>query len=147
MFGKNEEPEIPFHCVQRGGNWYQISLVDFVDPGSFARMPEAAEYALLESTELFDPRGMYGEALVGIRRLAGAGSDYAAIRCVYYLNGRYCPSEDRRLYYSLDLDNPPPDYERSIAELRRQEIGSKEDCERREGLFRRIILKFIEERA
>jgi hypothetical protein len=184
LFGKNEDPDIPFHCVRRDGNWYQISLTDFVDPGSFEGMPEASKYALLESKELFDPRGKYGEALVEIRSLASREqkammrerlgyigylvSDYkkdrwlrrgafaqlhenlsvaidAAIRCVYYLNGRYCPAEDRRLYYSLDLESLPPDYMHTVAELRRQEIGSKDDYDRREALFRSGILGFLED--
>jgi hypothetical protein len=184
LFGKNEDPGIPFHCVNRGGNWYQISLVDFVDPGSFAGMPEAAKYALLESKALFDPRGKYGEALVEIGRLASREreammrerlgyigyllSDYkkdrwlrrkafvqlhenlsaaigAAIQCIYYINGRYSPAEDRRLYYSFDLESLPADYSRSIAELRRQDIWSKDDYERREALFRNGILSFLED--
>jgi hypothetical protein len=57
------------------------------------------------------------------------------ICCLYYLNGKYAPADDRKLYYSYELEKLPKDYEKLVIELFEQKMDSKEDYERRKRTF------------
>jgi hypothetical protein len=55
--------------------------------------------------------------------------------CLYYLNGKYAPADDRRLYYTYELEKKPRNYDKLIERLFEQRINSKEDYERRKIIF------------
>jgi hypothetical protein len=57
------------------------------------------------------------------------------INCLYYLNKKYVPAEDRKLYYTYELEKLPNNYEELIVKLLKQKIDSKKDYERRKKLF------------
>ena len=57
------------------------------------------------------------------------------ICCLYYLNGKYSPADDRKLYYTYELEKIPNDYDKLLEKLFEQKINSKEDYERRKRIF------------
>jgi hypothetical protein len=57
------------------------------------------------------------------------------ICCLYYLNGKYAPADDRKLYYTYELEKLPNNYEKLLEGLFEQKIYSKEDYGRRRKLF------------
>ena len=65
------------------------------------------------------------------------------LQCMYYVNGKYSPAEDRRLYYSYSLDKLPDNYEETMHETYRQDITSEDDYFRRETLFNEVLLDFV----
>ncbi|ULQ59504.1 hypothetical protein K7I13_13685 [Brucepastera parasyntrophica] len=182
IFGGNEEPEIPFHCVRRGNEWFQILFQDKMDAQVFRNSGEPAKSALMESVVLYDPEKRYEKTLAEIYEFAGEDlpmalanalgyinfllSEYKTdrwerreaypqlhqnldsalregIKSLYYLNGKYAPAEDRRLYYSYDLEKLPVNYEKLMKKLYRQNIASLKDYRRREKIFRKEFLGFI----
>jgi len=70
IFGQNEDPDIPFHCVKRNGNWYQIDYMQFVDIEIFRLLAETKKYALVESKILYDKKNRYQKELLGITELS-----------------------------------------------------------------------------
>ncbi|HOJ64691.1 MAG TPA: hypothetical protein PLE45_09755 [Spirochaetota bacterium] len=182
LFGKDEEPDIPYHCITVNSNHFQILLIDFVDAKVFPTFEEPMKYALLESSVLWDHGDTYTKELETIKRYATIDqrkqldnclgyigyllSDYKKdrwyrrdafcqmhenlntsirlmIQCLYYINGKYAPSEDRRLYYSYSLPKIPQNYEDSMHELFKQDISSEEDYYRREELFKSRFMEFM----
>lgn len=57
LFGPDEEPDIPYHCVTRAGAGFQIDFLAMIGTEDFARMDEAKKSALLESRILLDCTG------------------------------------------------------------------------------------------
>jgi hypothetical protein len=57
------------------------------------------------------------------------------ICCLYYFNGKYAPADDRKLYYTYELEKIPKNYDELLVKLFEQKIGSREDYERRKKLF------------
>ncbi len=57
------------------------------------------------------------------------------IKCLYYINNKYTPAEDRRLYYTYELKKLPENYEKLMIELLKQKADSGKDYERRRNLF------------
>ena len=57
------------------------------------------------------------------------------ICCLYYLNGKYAPADDRKLYYTYELEKLPKAYDELLVRLFEQKIDSKDDYERRKKLF------------
>jgi len=183
IFGKNEDPDIPFHCVNRNGNWYQIKYIEYIDLNAFKELSESAKYALLESQILFDNNNHFQNELKGIKQLSYCEqlnelhkclvfikyllSDYKkdrwirrgayiqmhenlntsinlAIKCIYYINRMYCPAEDRQLYYSFELKKKPDKFIDLIVRLKRQDMSSFDDYERRESIFNNELMEYIE---
>jgi len=68
-----------------------------------------------------------------------------AIKCLFYKNGKYYPAEDRALYFSLELDQKPDNFESLLVDL--QIIKNKKLSEylRREKIFKDRLVKYIEE--
>jgi len=182
IFGKNEDPDIPFHCINRDGTWFQIVFNDYIDCEEFKKLDESKKSALLESVILFDKNDKYKKELQKINDYSkneqkqklndGVGhinyllSDYKkdrwqrryaysqlhenlnlAIRivicCLFYINNRYVPAEDRRFYYSLDLEKLPNNYESVLVEINKQDISSESDYKRREKLFYENLQNYI----
>jgi predicted nucleotidyltransferase len=179
LLGKNEDPDIPYHCVKRMGNWFQIAFHQILDLNDFKVLDESKKYAILESKILWQKRGMFAAELNEIKHFSCTEqqnkkekclgyigyllSEYkknrweqraaylqlhenlntainAAIKCLYYINGKYAPSEDRQLYYSFDLEILPNDYERVVNELFSVVVSSRDDYLRREDIFQNKLL-------
>ncbi|MDO4505766.1 MAG: hypothetical protein Q4B64_02330 [Spirochaetales bacterium] len=184
LFGPNQEPEIPFHCIKFGDCWFQILFIDFISADDFIKFDEARKFSFLESEILYDPDESYTKELVKINEIKKNEcaqelqrkigyinyllSDYkkdrwlrrkaflqlhenlnTAIRmgvvCLYYKNSSYAPAEDRQLYYSLTLEKLPASYEKIIHRLKNQNTNCGLNYKRREDLFRKTILAFVED--
>jgi hypothetical protein len=65
------------------------------------------------------------------------------ICCLFYKNNSYVPAEDRALYYSFTLEKLPENYGTLIYDLKNQDTLSEDDYNRRESLFRSLILDWI----
>lgn len=183
IFGKDQEPEIPYHCVQFMGQWFQIAFGDVINENDFSEMFESRKFALLESIPLWSLEKEYSlekekitknlktdlfnkkESSLNfinhylseykkdrwIRREAylqlHANLDNSielAIKCLFYINGKYAPAEDRRLYYSFDLPLLPENYRDMLEELFSKNIMSYSDYQRREQLFRSRFLPIFD---
>lgn len=70
----------------------------------------------------------------------------AGIKCLFYINNLYPPAEDRRLYYSFSLKELPENYREKIPDLKSQTAGDEKDYFRREEIFRKVLLNFIEKK-
>jgi len=182
LFGPDDEPEIPYHCVTVNDTHYQILFLDVVDRETFQQYNESRKYAFLESKILWDEGDKYAKELVAIEEYSRVDqtklldsclgyigyllSDYKKdrwyrreafcqmhenlntsirmiLQCMYYVNGKYSPAEDRRLYYSYSLDKLPVNYEETMSEIYRQDITSEDDYFRRESLFNEALLDFV----
>ena len=66
IFGKNEDANIPFHCIKRNGTWYEINFIDFITLDAFKKMQIPSRNALLESKILYDPNHKYEDELMNI---------------------------------------------------------------------------------
>jgi hypothetical protein len=172
IFGKDEEPYIPYHCVRWNGEWFEIFFTDFINCNKFRELNEPRKFSVMESKIIYDPNGKYGEELeiinkfgreelknklketIGyIKYIVGKESRWEireayphmhnnlniaielGICCLYYLNGKYAPADDRKLYYTYELGKLPNDYENLIVKIFEQRINSKEDYERRKKIF------------
>ncbi len=183
LFGPNEDPAIPYHCVKRGGEWYAVAFGKIIDGGSFRTLTEAKKFALFESVIVWENGEVYSVLLKSLRKtakteqetekrnclgyigylLSGYKTDrwrrreaypqlhsnlntaiQSALKCLYYINGKYAPAEDRRMYYSYDLEILPENYEALMESLFRQEIHSAEDYSRRERSFKNDFLPLLQ---
>ena len=66
------------------------------------------------------------------------------ICCLYYFNRKYAPADDRKLYYSYELEKVPKNYEKLVVELFKQKIESRKDYERRKELYFGEFLSIFE---
>lgn len=184
IFGPNQEPDIPFHCVKLGACWFEILFTDFITASDFAKFDEPRKYSILEAEIVYDVNGSFGNELKKINELKKEEcalelknkigyinyllSDYkkdrwfrrdaflqmhenlnTAIRMgvcgLYYKNNSYVPAEDRQLYYSLSLEKLPCNYEKVLVKLKSQKSKSFSNYKKREELFRKTILAFVEQ--
>ena len=182
LFGINEEPDIPYHCITVNNTHYQILFLDFVDYKMFQSFEEPRKFAFLESQISWDQDNKYQKELELIEKYAKVDqhiqlnnclhyidhliSDYKKDRwfrreaycqmhdnlntcirlilnCLYYINNTYAPAEDRKLYYSFSLDKLPRNYEENINEIYKQIITSEVDYNRREAIFKNVLLDFV----
>ena len=172
IFGKNEDPFIPYHCIRWNGEWFAILFTDFIDCNKFKELTEPRKFSIMESKILYDPNEKYKNELEKIKDYAkeelkdklqstlgylkyiiGKEARWEireayphmhnnlniaiqlGICCLYYLNGKYAPADDRKLYYTYELEKLPKNYDNLLANLFEQKIDSKEDYERRKELF------------
>lgn len=63
LFGEDEEPDIPYHCIRYLGQWFSIYFNDFDFIHRFEELEEARKFAILESKVLFDREGIYQNSL------------------------------------------------------------------------------------
>lgn len=63
VFGKDIEPEIPFHCVNFNDVEFQIDFVDFISSEKFSKFDEAKKFSVLESEILYDADRKYENEL------------------------------------------------------------------------------------
>lgn len=182
IFGKDEDPFIPYHCIQRDGQWFSIAFHPYMDENDFSEFDEAKKFAFLESRLVWQYPGGYEKELEAIGNCAKTEqlkmkndcigyinyllSDYKidrwrrrdaypqlhenlstavreAVKCLYYVNGKYAAAEDRRLYYSYALSALPLNYETLVAKLIRADIDSAADYRRRAALFEAELRPFV----
>jgi hypothetical protein len=172
IFGPDQHPYIPFHCIRWNGEWFEILFTDFIDCNKFKEFDEPRKFSVMESKIIYDPDGKYKNGLETIEKYAEEdlknklkgtlghlkyiiGKEprweireayphmhnnlniaiELGICCLYYFNGRYAPADDRKLYYTYELEKLPKDYEKLLVKLFEQKIESKKDYERRKKLF------------
>ena len=70
VFGPDQEPQIPFHCVKVNNLWYEILFTDFIDADTFTSYDEPKKFSVLESQILYDPNGSYKNELEKIKEYA-----------------------------------------------------------------------------
>jgi hypothetical protein len=70
LFGRNEDPDIPYHCVHRKGDWYQIWFIEMLNAEGYRRLPEARKYALNESVLLWEDDDSYSQATSDFSKIA-----------------------------------------------------------------------------
>jgi len=63
IFGKDEEPNIPYHCITWNNISFQIHFIDFVDYKIFQTLDEARKYSFLESKILWDENDIFSKEL------------------------------------------------------------------------------------
>jgi len=172
LFGENQDPHIPYHCIKWNGEWFAIMFTDFINCERFNEHFEPRKFAIMESKILFDTNNRYKNELEIIKKFSKDDiknklkttlrslkyimgkeprweireayphmrnnlniSLELGISCIYYLNGKYTPADDRKLYYTYGLKKLPKNYEQLIVELFQQKMDSKKDYERRKKLF------------
>lgn len=62
VFGPDEDPDIPYHCVTRNGEGFQIAFGELFDEAAFLAQDEAAKFALGESRLLWEDSGAFTAA-------------------------------------------------------------------------------------
>ena len=70
VFGPDQDPPLPYHCVKIGDVWFAVLFTDFIDADTFPQLEEARKFSVLESQVLYDPAGSYASELVKINRFA-----------------------------------------------------------------------------
>ncbi len=96
LFGKNEKPHIPYHCIPWKGEWFAILFTDFLDNGIFTTcVQESRKFALVESKILYDEDDKYKNELNLIKNLlhafaceaerAGAARFVGSVRYGFYV--------------------------------------------------------------
>ena len=170
IFGKDEDPFIPYHCVKWNGVWFEIFFTEFINLNRFKEFTEPRKFSIMESKIIYDPGDKYNDEFKKIKSFVKAdledklentinylkyiiGKDKRwiirkafphmhnnlniaielAISCLYYANGKYAPADDRKLYYTYNLNKIPENYDNLIVDLLRQDINSKKDYERRKA--------------
>ena len=69
IFGKNQNPAIPFHCVKYKNLWFQILFTDFFTAENFSQFEMAKKFSVLESIILFDKNNIFQTELAKIENL------------------------------------------------------------------------------
>ncbi len=70
IFGKDEDPPIPYHCVRRKGQWFSIAFHSYIDETVFRSFDEAKKFAFCESRLLWQAQGAYSAELEAIAAVA-----------------------------------------------------------------------------
>ena len=68
IFGLDQDPPIPYHCVKVDGLWYAILFSDFIDTEMFSHFDEPRKFSVMESQILYDPNNSYKNELVKINQ-------------------------------------------------------------------------------
>ena len=68
LFGPNQEPEIPFHCIKVDDIWYEILFTDFITLEGIKSYDEPKKFSVLESQILYDPNNSYKNELSRINQ-------------------------------------------------------------------------------
>ena len=70
VFGPDQDPPIPYHCVKANGTWFAILFTDIIDAEKFSKFEEPRKFSVLESQILYDPDGSYKSELARIHQFA-----------------------------------------------------------------------------
>jgi len=68
IFGKNENPFIPYHCVKWNNEWFQILFTDFIDCNKFKELNEPRKFSIMESKIFYDPENKYKNEFKAIKK-------------------------------------------------------------------------------
>ena len=68
IFGPDQDPPIPYHCVKVEGIWYAILFTDFIDIEMFSHFDEPRKFSVMESQILYDPNNSYKNELEKINQ-------------------------------------------------------------------------------
>ena len=68
IFGPDQDPPIPYHCVKVDGVWYAILFTDFIDTEMFSHFDEPRKFSVMESQILYDPNESYKNELEKIKQ-------------------------------------------------------------------------------
>ena len=63
IFGPDQDPPIPYHCVKINNLWFAIFFTDFIDTNMFYYFDEPRKFSVLESQILYDPNNSYKNEL------------------------------------------------------------------------------------
>ena len=69
LFGPNQDPGIPYHCVKIDKVWFAIWFVDFITVEQFSHYDEARKFSILEAEILYDEDKLYETELAKINQL------------------------------------------------------------------------------
>lgn len=86
LFGEDEEPEIPYHCVRHLGQWFSIAFHEFIDNFEFEKFDEPKKFAILESKILLDKDDKYSKVLVEINSGLQTKLDTEKNKTIGYIN-------------------------------------------------------------
>ena len=68
IFGPDQDPPIPYHCVKIDNIWFAILFTDFIDTNMFSKFDEPRKFSVLESQILYDPNNSYKNELEKIKQ-------------------------------------------------------------------------------
>lgn len=68
IFGPDQDPPIPYHCVKCDNVWFAILFTDFIDTNQFLQFEEPRKFSVLESQILYDPNNSYKNELEKINQ-------------------------------------------------------------------------------
>lgn len=68
IFGPDQDPPIPYHCVKINNLWFAILFTDFIDTNMFSKFEEPRKFSILESQILYDPNNSYKNELSKINQ-------------------------------------------------------------------------------
>lgn len=68
IFGPDQDPPIPYHCVKACNIWFAILFTDFIDADMFSKFEEPRKFSVLESQILYDPNNSYKNELAKINQ-------------------------------------------------------------------------------
>lgn len=86
IFGADEEPGIPYHCVTKENHAYQILFTDFIDRAAFIEKEEPRKYSILESCILWDDHQRFAKSLAEISDYARSDIAERWERCLGYIH-------------------------------------------------------------
>ena len=70
VFGPDQDPPIPYHCIKIDDVWYAIMFTDFIDTEKFKQYEEPRKFSILEAQILYDPNDSYKNELEKINQFA-----------------------------------------------------------------------------
>ena len=59
IFGPNQDPDIPYHCVKIDKVWFAIWFTDFITVEQFSHFDEARKFSILEAEIRYDENNLY----------------------------------------------------------------------------------------
>ena len=69
IFGPDNDPPVPYHCIKVDHVCYAILFTDFIDTEKFLQLDEPRKFSVLESQILYDPNNSYKNELEKINQL------------------------------------------------------------------------------
>lgn len=68
IFGPDQDPPIPYHCIKIDDVWWAILFTDFIDNEMFSHFEEPRKFSILEAQILYDPNDSYKNELEKINQ-------------------------------------------------------------------------------
>ena len=80
IFGPDQDPPIPYHCVKCDNVWFAILFTDFIDTNKFLQFEEPRKFSVLESQILYDPNNSYKNELEKINQFFHSATPTFSVR-------------------------------------------------------------------